>query len=131
MYDRYGKVFKTHILGMPVIVSTDPEVNKTILQNHGNVFKPSYPKSVTELFGKASILQMNGNLHKRMHSLIGGFMRSPQLKSRITRDIENSVKFALQNWIHEKQPIYIQDETKRVYICFLYIISLLDIAYIS
>lgn len=111
----YGKVFKTHILGRPIIVSTDPDVNRTVLQNHGNVFIPCYPKSVTELLGKSSILQMNGNLQKRLHGLIGGFLRSPQLKSRMARDIENSVKFSLSNWNCKKhEPIYLQDETKRI-----------------
>ncbi|KAK2990444.1 hypothetical protein RJ640_011192 [Escallonia rubra] len=112
---RYGEVFKTHILGRPIIVSTDPDVNKVVLQNCGNVFIPCYPKSITELLGKSSILQMNGGLQKRLHALIGGFLRSPQLKARITRDIESSVKLALLAW---KDPshcpiIFLQEETKR------------------
>ncbi|KAG2696312.1 hypothetical protein I3843_07G052800 [Carya illinoinensis] len=109
----YGKVFRTNILGTPIIVSTDPEVNKVILQNHGSTFIPAYPKSITELFGKNSILQINGTLQKRVHALIGGFLRSPQLKARITKEIEHSVKFTLSTWkdMHE---IYVQDETKKI-----------------
>lgn len=110
----YGRVFKTHILGRPIIVSTDPDVNKTILQNHGNVFMPCYPKSITELLGKASILQMNGTLHKRLHALIGGFFRFPHLKARITRDIENSIKLSLLLLKDQKHPFYLQDETKKI-----------------
>ncbi|XAR73822.1 3-epi-6-deoxocathasterone 23-monooxygenase [Bertholletia excelsa] len=109
----YGKVFKTHILGRPVIVSTDPEVNKVVLQNQGNIFVPYYPKSVTELLGKSSILQMNGAIQRKVHALIGGFMRSPHLKSRVTRDIENSVKLSLSTWTH-KHPVPVQEETKLV-----------------
>lgn len=111
--NRYEKVFRTNILGTPIIVSTDPEVNKVILQNHGSTFIPAYPKSITELFGKNSILQINGTLQKRVHALIGGFLRSPQLKARITKEIEHSVKFTLSTWkdMHE---IYVQDETKKV-----------------
>lgn len=113
----YGKVFRTHILGRPIIVSTDPEVNKVVLQNHGNVFIPSYPKSVIELLGESSILQINGGLQKRLHALIGGFLRSPQFKARITKDIENSVKFTLSSWMDRENnhhPLYLQDETKKV-----------------
>ncbi|GAA0154018.1 oxygenase [Lithospermum erythrorhizon] len=110
----YGKVFKTHILGKPIIVSTDAEVNKVILQNHGNVFIPSYPKSITELLGKSSILQMNGYLQKRVHSLIGGFLRSPHFKARITKDIQNSVQRSMSTWLDQKQQIYLQDETKKI-----------------
>ncbi|XVE82545.1 hypothetical protein DITRI_Ditri16bG0013900 [Diplodiscus trichospermus] len=110
----HGKVFKTHILGTPIIVSTDPDVNKVVLQNHGNIFVPAYPKSIRELLGEHSILQMNGNLHKRVHALIAGFLRSPQLKTRITRHIENSVKLTLGSWQHMHQLVYVQEETKKI-----------------
>ncbi|KAL8123758.1 hypothetical protein AgCh_011668 [Apium graveolens] len=110
----YGKVFRTHILGKPIIVSTDPDVNKIVMQNHGNVFIPSYPKSVTELLGKSSILQTNGPLQKRLHSLIGGYFRSPQFKSRVAREIEDSVKLTLSTWEHKNLPILVQDETKQI-----------------
>ncbi|XWS42112.1 hypothetical protein CRYUN_Cryun17cG0140900 [Craigia yunnanensis] len=109
----HGKVFKTHILGTPIIVSTDPDVNKVVLQNHGNIFIPAYPKSIRELLGEHSILQMNGNLQKRVHALIGGFLRSPQLKSRITGHIESSVKLTLGSW-QDMQLIHVQEETKKI-----------------
>ncbi|GKU99237.1 hypothetical protein SLEP1_g12110 [Rubroshorea leprosula] len=109
----YGKVFKTHILGTPIIVSTDPDVNKVVLQNHGNIFVPAYPKSIRELLGEHSILQTNGSLHRRVHALIGGFLRSPQLKARITRDIENSVKFTLASW-QDMNPVLVQEQTKSI-----------------
>lgn len=110
-------MFKTHILGRPIIVSTDPDVNRVVLQNQGNVFIPSYPKSVIELLGESSILQMNGGLQKRLHAIVGGFLRSPQLKARITKDIQKSVKLTLLSWMDREnmqQPLYLQDETKKV-----------------
>lgn len=109
----YGKVFRTHLLGKPVIVSTDPEINKVVLQNHGSIFIPSYPKSITELFGESSILRMNGAVHKRVHASIGRFLKSPELKSHITRDIETSVKLSLENWKHSHL-VYIQDQTNQL-----------------
>lgn len=109
----YGNVFRTHLLGKPVIVSTDPEVNRAVLQNHGNIFIPSYPKSITELFGESSILKMNGALHKRVHASIGRFLKSPELKAQITIDIENSVKFSLETW-KDAPLVYIQDQTKQI-----------------
>ncbi|XP_057449329.1 3-epi-6-deoxocathasterone 23-monooxygenase CYP90C1 isoform X2 [Lotus japonicus] len=109
----YGNVFRTSILGSSVIVSTDPEVNKVILQNQGNNFVPAYPKSIRELMGEHSILQMNGTMHKKIHSLIGGFLRSPQLKARITTDIENSVKQCFASWTHHPT-IYVQDQVKKI-----------------
>ncbi|KAJ1408834.1 Cytochrome P450 [Sesbania bispinosa] len=109
----YGNVFQTSILGSSVIVSTDPEVNKVVLQNQGNVFVPAYPKSIRELMGEHSILQMNGNRHRKFHGLIGAFLKSPHLKARITTDIQLSVKQCLASWTH--QPIiYVQDQVKKI-----------------
>ncbi|KAF9619225.1 hypothetical protein IFM89_005779 [Coptis chinensis] len=109
----YGKVFKSHLLGLPIIVSIDPEVNKVVLQNHGNSFIPYYPKSIQELFGKSSILQMSGNVHKKVHGLIGGFLKSPQLKARITKEIERCVGISMESW-RDKELIYMQEETKDI-----------------
>lgn len=111
---RYGKVFKTNIIGTPIIISTDAEVNKVVLQNHGNTFVPAYPKSITELLGENSILSINGPHQKRLHTLIGAFLRSPQLKERITRDIEASVDRTLASW-SQHPLVHVQDEIKKVY----------------
>ncbi|KAM6585277.1 hypothetical protein CsatB_012279 [Cannabis sativa] len=109
----YGKVFKSHIFGSPAIVSTDAEVSKFILQSDAKVFVPSYPKSLTELMGKSSILLINGSLQRRIHGLVGGFFKSPQLKAQITRDMYKYVQESMTNWTHDR-PIYIQDETKNI-----------------
>ncbi|RHN54272.1 putative 3-epi-6-deoxocathasterone 23-monooxygenase [Medicago truncatula] len=108
----YGNVFKTNILGSNVIISTDPEVNKVVLLNQKNNFIPAYPKSIRELMGKHSILQLNGTMHKKLHSLIAVFLKSPQFKSQITRDIQHSVKQCLASWTNKT--IYIQDEVKKI-----------------
>ena len=69
---RYGKVFKSHIFGSPTIVSTEAEVNRFILQSDASIFVPSYPKSLTELMGKSSILSINGSLQRRVHAVAEG-----------------------------------------------------------
>ncbi|XP_011009159.1 PREDICTED: 3-epi-6-deoxocathasterone 23-monooxygenase-like isoform X1 [Populus euphratica] len=109
----YGKVFKSHIFGSPTIVSTDAEVSKFILQSDAKVFVPSYPKSLTELMGKSSILLINGSLQRRIHGLIGAFFKSPHLKAQITRDMQSYVEESMEKW-REDQPIFIQDETKNI-----------------
>ncbi|KAL9289337.1 3-epi-6-deoxocathasterone 23-monooxygenase CYP90C1 [Arabidopsis thaliana] len=109
----YGKVFKTNIIGTPIIISTDAEVNKVVLQNHGNTFVPAYPKSITELLGENSILSINGPHQKRLHTLIGAFLRSPHLKDRITRDIEASVVLTLASW-SQLPLVHVQDEIKKM-----------------
>ncbi|KAJ8638435.1 hypothetical protein MRB53_012702 [Persea americana] len=110
---KFGKVFKSHIFGSPTIVSTDAEVNRFVLQSDARVFVPSYPRSLTELMGKSSILSINGSLQRRMHGLIGAFFKSPDLKAQITHDMQNHVKQSMNGW-NDDQLIYMQDETKNI-----------------
>ncbi|KAK6911896.1 Cytochrome P450 [Dillenia turbinata] len=107
----YGKVFKSHIFGNPTIVSTDGEVSKFVLQSDARVFVPSYPRSLTELMGKSSILLINGSLQRRIHGLIGAFFKSTSLKAQITQDMQNYIQEAMQMW-SDHHPVYLQDETK-------------------
>ncbi|OMO70823.1 Cytochrome P450 [Corchorus capsularis] len=107
----YGKVFKSHIFGTPTIVSTDAEVSKFVLQSDAKTFETFYPKSLTELMGKSSILIINGSLHRKIHGLIGSFFKSPRLKDQITKDMQNYVQQSMDKW-RDDQLIYIQDETK-------------------
>nr|XP_029118990.1 cytochrome P450 90D2 isoform X2 [Elaeis guineensis] len=109
----YGKVFKSHIFGSPTIVSTDADVSRFVLQSDAKTFVPWYPKSLTELMGKSSILLINGSLQKKVHGLIGAFFKSPHLKAQITRDMQCYVLEALSHW-KDDQLIRIQDETKRI-----------------
>ncbi|KAE8688543.1 3-epi-6-deoxocathasterone 23-monooxygenase [Hibiscus syriacus] len=109
----YGKVFKSHIFGTQTIVSTDAEVSRFVLQSDSNAFVPFYPKSLTELMGKSSILLINGSLQRKIHGLIGSFFKSPHLKHQITRDMQSYVQQAMDQW-RDDQPIFIQDETKTI-----------------
>ncbi|KAF3450617.1 hypothetical protein FNV43_RR06706 [Rhamnella rubrinervis] len=109
----YGKVFKSHIFGSPTIVSTDAEVSKFVLQSDAKAFVPSYPKSLTELMGKSSILLINGSLQRKIHGLVGAFFKSPHLKAQITTDMQQYVQESMANWSAD-HPTYIQDETKNI-----------------
>ncbi|XP_074567142.1 3-epi-6-deoxocathasterone 23-monooxygenase CYP90C1-like [Curcuma longa] len=108
----YGKVFKTHILGRPVIVSTDPEINSSVMQN-GRLFAPFYPKSVIELMGKYSILQIDADLHKRFHGLVSKFLKSEASLQLIAKDVASSLNLAFHAW-EDKHRIYVQDETYQI-----------------
>ncbi|XP_022956333.1 3-epi-6-deoxocathasterone 23-monooxygenase [Cucurbita moschata] len=112
---RYGKVFKSHLFGSPTIVSTDAEVNRFVLQSDAKAFVTSYPKSVTDLMGKASILLINGPLHRRIHGLIGAFFKSAHLKAQLTIDMQKFLQKSMSTWSSSQHnPIHIQDEAKNI-----------------
>lgn len=96
-----------------MIISTDPEVSKFVLQSGFEAFVPSYPTSLTELVGKSSILLINGSLQRRIHGLIGAFFKSPRLKAQLTTDMQQNLQALLDGW-KDGQLVYIQDATKYV-----------------
>ncbi|CAL5381918.1 unnamed protein product [Camellia sinensis] len=109
----YGKVFKSHLFGSPTIVSTDAEVSRFVLQSDGKAFAPSYPKSLTELMGKSSILIITRSLQRRIHGLIGSFFKSSYLKAQIPQDMHKYLQQSMKDW-RDDHPIYIQDEAKNI-----------------
>jgi hypothetical protein len=61
---RYGSVFKTNLVGQPLVVSADPEVNRFIFQQEGKLFRSRYPETADIIFGKKSIDEFNGAIQK-------------------------------------------------------------------
>ncbi|XP_051137451.1 cytochrome P450 87A3-like isoform X2 [Andrographis paniculata] len=47
---RFGPIFKTSLVGRPVIVSTDADLNYFIFQQEGQLFQSWYPDTFTEVF---------------------------------------------------------------------------------
>ncbi|KAI4386962.1 hypothetical protein MLD38_004834 [Melastoma candidum] len=112
---KYRKIFKSHLFGSPTIISTDAEINRSILQSDSKIFVPSYPKSLTKLMGKSSILLINGNLQRRIHGLVGSFFKSAQLKAQVAKDMEIYIQESMKTWgENQQQPILIQDEVKNI-----------------
>ena len=110
---RYGKVFRSNVLGRPIIMSTDPEVNKIVLQDDGRTFVPSYPRTVVEVMGETSILSMTGDEHKKYHGFVAKFLKAVPLMERVAKEIEQSMELASRRW-KDKPQIYFQDEINQV-----------------
>lgn len=94
-------------------MSTDAEVSRVVLHSDARAFVPWYPKSLTELMGKSSILLINGNLQRRVHGLVGSFFKSSQLKAQITRDMQSYVETSMNKW-RDGELVFIQKEAKSV-----------------
>ncbi|PKA63647.1 Cytochrome P450 90D2 [Apostasia shenzhenica] len=109
----YGKVFKSHLFGTPTIVSTDADVSRFVLHSDAKSFVPAYPKSLTELMGRSSILVISGGLHRRVHGLAASFFKSPLLKSQLTAGMQSSVRRAMASW-SDGNLVLIQDQAKQI-----------------
>jgi steroid 3-oxidase len=118
MARRHGSaVFRSHLFGSATVVTSDAEVSRFVLQSDARAFVPWYPRSLTELMGKSSILLINGSLQRRVHGLVGAFFKSPQLKAQVTADMQRRLAPALAGWKTlgaAAPPLRIQDHAKTV-----------------
>ncbi|CAN0838004.1 Cytochrome P450 90A1 [Linum grandiflorum] len=108
---RFGPVFTTHVFGEPTVFSTDPELNRLILQSEGKLVDVSYPGSISNLLGKHSLLLMKGGLHKRMHSLTISFANPTIMKDHLLFDIDRLVRLNLGSW---SDRVLLQEEAKKL-----------------
>ncbi|PAN32750.1 hypothetical protein PAHAL_5G509200 [Panicum hallii] len=109
-------VFRSHLFGSATVVTSDAEVSRFVLQSDARAFVPWYPRSLTELMGKSSILLINGSLQRRVHGLVGAFFKSPQLKAQVTADMQRRLAPALAAWRAQGPGarIRIQDHAKAI-----------------
>ncbi|KAG1341893.1 cytochrome P450 90B1-like [Cocos nucifera] len=95
---KYGKIYKSNLFGAPTIVSADAELNRFVLMNDGRLFEPSWPKSVSEILGKTSMLVLTGEMHRYMKSLSVNFMGIARLRAHFLGDSELYITQNLRRW---------------------------------
>lgn len=85
--NRYGEIFKTHILGCPCIMLASPEAAKFVLVTHAHLFKPTYPKSKEKMIGPSALFFHQGDYHTRLRKLVQSSL-SPERIRKLIPDIE-------------------------------------------
>ncbi|CAI0546940.1 unnamed protein product [Linum tenue] len=99
---RHGPVFKTKLIGKPMIVSTDVDVNRLVLNQEREgreemLFKPWYSDSFNEIMGNDSLLALEGSAHKYMRNLVLEGFGPERLKSLLA-DMERHTVRHLHSW---------------------------------
>ncbi|XP_057766780.1 cytochrome P450 85A1-like [Salvia miltiorrhiza] len=95
---RYGRVFKSHILGSPTIVSMDPELNRYILLNEAKGLIPGYPKSMLDILGQRNIAAVYGSKHKFIRKNLMSLVGAPLIKDRLLPNLDKYIRLHLSNW---------------------------------
>lgn len=109
---RYGDLFKTHILGCPTVISTDPALNRYILLNEGRGLIPGYPQSMLDILGKWNIAAVQSDLHKTMRGAMLALINPSMIKGHLLSDINEFMDIHLQHW--NDRVINLQDKTKEM-----------------
>nr|CAN66537.1 hypothetical protein VITISV_029635 [Vitis vinifera] len=110
---RYGKFFKSHLLGCPTTVSMDPELNRYILMNEAKGLVPGYPQSMLDILGKCNIAAVHGSTHKYMRGALLALISPTMIRGQLLPKIDEFMRSHLNKW--DTKIINIQEKTKEVY----------------
>lgn len=117
MFDRYGSIFLTSIVGQKIVVSTDPEVNNYIFQQEDRIFECFYTDGFVKLLGTESILAYHGNLHKYIKNLILRLVSPENLKENLLHGMDLNTRNAFRSWSSHGS-VEVKEESADVCISF-------------
>eukprot|EP01018_Ginkgo_biloba_P007799 Gb_24653 [translate_table: standard] len=94
---RYGDIFKTHILGCPSIMVAGPEAAKFVLVSKAHLFKPTFPASKESMIGPQALFFHQGGYHTRLRKLVQRSFH-PEVIRAMVPDIETIALEVLNSW---------------------------------
>ncbi|XP_021766084.1 cytochrome P450 87A3-like [Chenopodium quinoa] len=109
---RYGPIFKTSIVGNPLIVSADQELNYIIFQQEGQSFQSWYPDTFIEIFGRQNIGSLDGFMYKYLKNMVLSLFGTESLKNMIS-EVEVAVLKHLHQWCR-MDSVELKDATARM-----------------
>ncbi|KAI5655552.1 hypothetical protein M9H77_32739 [Catharanthus roseus] len=97
---RYGPIFRTSLVGRPVIVSTDSDLNYFIFQQEGQLFQSWYPDTFTEIFGRQNVGSLHGFMYKYLKNMVLNLF-GPEALKKMLPEVEQAAKRNLRNWSNQ------------------------------
>ncbi|XP_061363266.1 abscisic acid 8'-hydroxylase CYP707A2-like isoform X1 [Gastrolobium bilobum] len=124
---RYGSMFKSHILGCPCVMISNPEAVKFVL-NKAQLFKPTFPASKERMLGKQAIFFHEGEYHANLRRLVlRTFM--PEAIKNVVSDIESISQTCLKSWEGKLITTFLEMKTFTFHVALLSIFGKDEILY--
>ncbi|KAJ4836042.1 hypothetical protein Tsubulata_023466 [Turnera subulata] len=97
---KYGPIFKTSLVGRPIIVSTDPEVNKYVLTHEGKLVEMWYLDSFSKIFEQEGENRVNaiGKIHSYVRSITLNHFGVDSLRQSLLPKVEDMIHTHLIKW---------------------------------
>ncbi|OVA05698.1 Cytochrome P450 [Macleaya cordata] len=95
---RYGPVFRTNLVGRPVVISTDPEFNAFIMQQEMKLVQLWYMDSFSMILGGITDTAAVAGILKYFRNLILDSMGTESLKEKLLPKLEVMVNQSLLSW---------------------------------
>ncbi|OVA11986.1 Cytochrome P450 [Macleaya cordata] len=97
-FSRYGKLFRTSLLGHPIVVSSDPEFNYFILQQERKLVQVWYMDSFSAIFGGTLRDAPDAHIHKYARHTVLNHVGTETLKEKLLLKFEVMANQALGSW---------------------------------
>ncbi|XP_061830677.1 cytochrome P450 26C1 [Nerophis lumbriciformis] len=94
---RHGNVFKTHLLGKPVIRVTGAENIRKILLGEHSLVCTQWPQSTRIILGPNTLVNSVGEAHKRKRKVLAKVFSRPALESYLPR-LQEVVRCEVAKW---------------------------------
>ncbi|XP_030296968.1 cytochrome P450 26C1 [Sparus aurata] len=98
--ERHGNVFKTHLLGKPVIRVTGAENIRKILLGEHSLVCTQWPQSTRIILGPNTLVNSIGDLHKKKRKILAKVFSRGALESYLPR-LQDVVKSEIAKWCSE------------------------------
>ncbi|XP_015249688.1 PREDICTED: cytochrome P450 26B1 [Cyprinodon variegatus] len=109
--ERHGNVFKTHLLGKPLIRVTGAENIRKILLGEHNLVCTQWPQSTRIILGPNTLVNSVGDLHRRKRKILAKVFSRAALESYLPR-VQDVIKTEISKWCSEPGSIDVYSAAK-------------------
>ncbi|XP_004450087.1 cytochrome P450 26C1 [Dasypus novemcinctus] len=109
--ERYGTVFKTHLLGRPVVRVSGAENVRTILLGEHRLVRSQWPQSAHILLGEHTLLGLDGEPHRRRRKVLARVFSRAALERYVPR-LQGAVRREVRSWCAARRPVAVYEATK-------------------
>ncbi|KAH9304924.1 hypothetical protein KI387_009328, partial [Taxus chinensis] len=109
---RYGSVFKTHLFGIPMVVSTDADFNQFVFEQEDRVFESWFPTSLCNALGEQNISILHGQMHKYLRKIILSKFGFQNIKGTLLIQAEDHIMSNIGGW--NGQVINIREDCSKI-----------------
>ncbi len=130
----HGDVFRSHVLGDPIVFLLGPEANRWIFAGENKYLSNRWHRSARKLLGKQSVAMLNGGAHLERRRLLAPHFTYNAMRHFVPR-IEALVQRHCEQWLSAPQPFKAADAVRalvfEVAIVLMMGESRVDAAYMS
>ncbi|CAH2299330.1 cytochrome P450 26B1, partial [Pelobates cultripes] len=111
--EKYGNVFKTHLLGRPLIRVTGAENVRKILMGEHHLVSTEWPRSTRMLLGPNSLANSIGDIHRHKRKVFSKIFSQEALETYLPK-IQLVIQDTLRVWSSNPEPINVYFEAQKL-----------------